>query len=175
MNNATGTPESQHSASTAPSETAPSAPTNAELPAPAPWTEEDQQRWGSMLAGTLFERCEMRILTLGPTGGTMTMPVEGNTQPARLLHGGASIALAESVASMAAVMQARSIYGEGAQAVGTSVTAHHHRSARAGEVTATATALHLGRRVATYLVNVHREDGVLLSTITVSTMLLPPA
>jgi 1,4-dihydroxy-2-naphthoyl-CoA hydrolase len=127
-----------------------------------------------MIRGTLIERCRMELLTLDARGGTMTMPVAGNTQPAGLLHGGATIALAESVASFAAILRAREIHGEGAQAVGTSVSALHHRSARDGVVTATCTVRHAGRQVASYLVDVHDEAGTLLSTITVSTMLLPP-
>ena len=125
-------------------------------------------------AGTLVERLGMEVLSLGAGGGRMRMPVAGSTQPAGLLHGGATIALAESIASLAAVLHARSVHGEGAQAVGTSVSALHHRSARDGWVTATCAPRHLGRQVASYLVDVHDGDGRLLSTITVSTQLLPP-
>lgn len=125
-------------------------------------------------AGTMLERCGMRIVSLDADGGVMTMPVEGNTQPAGLLHGGATIALAESVASLAAIVHAREVHGAGAQAVGTSVSALHHRSAREGSVRATCTVRQAGRQIAAYLVDVHDEGGALLSTITVSTMLLPP-
>lgn len=134
----------------------------------------DPARLTPLMAGTLVERCGMEVLTLGSDGGTMTMPVAGNTQPAGLLHGGATIALAETIASLAAIMQARSVHGEGAQAVGTNVAATHHRSARDGVVTATCTVRHAGRQVATYLVEVHDDRGTLLSTVIVSTMLLPP-
>lgn len=127
-----------------------------------------------LLAGTLVERCGMEVVSLGPEGGTMTMPVSGNTQPAGLLHGGATIALAETIASLAAILQARAVHGEGAQAVGTNVAATHHRSARSGLVTATCGVRHSGRQVASYLVDVHDEQGMLLSTVSVSTMLLPP-
>lgn len=124
--------------------------------------------------GTLVERLGMRLVSLGADGGVMTMPVEGNTQPAGLLHGGATIALAESVASFAAILRAREVHGEGAQAVGTSVSALHHRSGRSGEVRAVCTVRHSGRQTASYLVDVHDEAGALLSTITMQTMLLPP-
>lgn len=127
-----------------------------------------------MLRGTLLERCGIEVLTLAAHGGTASMPVEGNLQPAGLLHGGATIALAESIASFAAQLQAREVHGDGAQAVGTSVSALHHRSARSGMVVASCTARQLGRQVAAYLVEVHDEDGHLLSTITVATQLLPP-
>ncbi|MFC0674833.1 hotdog fold thioesterase [Brachybacterium hainanense] len=142
-------------------------------PGPAPDSDvlEAMRR---AVRGTLIERTEMEILSLDAEGGVMTMPVEGNTQPAGLLHGGATIALAESVASMAAILQARAVHGEGAQAVGTSVSAVHHRSARSGVVTAACRALHRGRQVASYLVEISDESGALLSTVTVSTMLLAP-
>lgn len=136
--------------------------------------EELRELIAPMIRGTLVERCGMELLSLSADGGVMTMPVAGNTQPAGLLHGGATIALAESVASFAAIVHAREVHGDGAQAVGTSVSALHHRSARSGIVTATCTIRHSGRQVASYLVDVHDEGGTLLSTITVQTMLLPP-
>lgn len=142
-------------------------------PAPA-LSEELRAHFAPLLTGTLMERCGMELLTLDARGGTMSMPVAGNTQPAGLLHGGATIALAESIASFAAILRAREVHGEGAQAVGTSVSALHHRSARRGLVTATAAARHSGRQVASYLVDVHDEAGTLLSTVTVEAMLLPP-
>ena len=64
----------------------------AEMPPPLRAQLEDSTR------GTLVERMGMELVSLGPDGGVMTMPVAGNTQPAGLLHGGATIALAESVA-----------------------------------------------------------------------------
>lgn len=141
---------------------------------PPPISEELRAHFAPLLHGTLLERCGIELLTLDRSGGTASMPVEGNLQPAGLLHGGATIALAETIASFAAIVQAREVHGEGAQAVGTSVSALHHRSARSGTVTATCSARHLGRQVASYLVDVHDEAGTLLSTITVSTQLLPP-
>lgn len=145
-----------------------SASPRSEIPSP------DLAQLEALLRGTLVERCGMQVLSIGPDGGRMTMPVAGNTQPAGLLHGGATIALAESIASLAAVLRARAVHGDGAQAVGTNVAAVHHRSARDGLVSAECTVLHAGRKVANYLVDVRDEDGVLLSTVTVSTMLLPP-
>lgn len=139
-----------------------------------PLSDALRAHFAPLLRGTLLERCGMEVLTLDAGGGTASMPVEGNTQPAGLLHGGATIALAESIASFSAILQARTVHGEGAQAVGTSVSALHHRSARAGLVIATCAPLHLGRQVANYLVEIHDEQGRLLSTVTVATQLLPP-
>jgi 1,4-dihydroxy-2-naphthoyl-CoA hydrolase len=126
------------------------------------------------MVGTLCERMGMTLESLSSEGGVMRMPVEGNTQPMGLLHGGATIALAETIGSFAAMVRALEVHGPGAVAVGTSVSATHHRSGRQGRVTATCRPLHLGRSVCTYLVDVQDESEGLLSTVTVSTMLLPP-
>ena len=137
-------------------------------------SEELREHFAPLLRGTLLERCGIELLTLDAGGGTASMPVQGNTQPAGLLHGGATIALAESIASFAAILQAREVHGDGAQAVGTSVSALHHRSARSGTVLASCMPRHLGRQVASYLVDVRDEQDRLLSTVTVATQLLPP-
>ena len=74
------------------------------------------------------------------------MPVAGNTQPYGLLHGGASVALAETLGSFGAALVA----GEDRVAVGLDVNATHHRAARSGVVTGTATLLSgrpLGRKL----------------------------
>ncbi len=83
-----------------------------------------------------------------------TMPVEGNTQPYGLLHGGASVALAETVGSMAAVLAA----GSGRAAVGLDISATHHRAVRSGTVTATATPLYVGRTVGCFDISFRDEQ-----------------
>ena len=96
-----------------------------------------------------------------------TMPVAGNTQSFGLLHGGATAALAEAVGSWGAVIHA----GPGRGAVGVDLSITHHRGARTGSVTATATALHRGRTVATYQVAVTDDDGRLLATARITSLL----
>lgn len=96
--------------------------------------------------GTLIERMGIEILEAAPSGAVGTMPVSGNTQPYGLLHGGASVVLAETLGSFAAMLHA----GEGRRAVGTEVNATHHRSALEGTVVGRAAALHLGRTTASY-------------------------
>jgi 1,4-dihydroxy-2-naphthoyl-CoA hydrolase len=105
-------------------------------------------------AGTLIERLGIAILDLSADRTVGTMPVEGNTQPHGLLHGGASVALAETLGSLAATCHA----GPGRTAVGIEIGASHHRPATSGLVTGTATLLHLGRRTASYEIVV--EDAV---------------
>lgn len=98
------------------------------------------------LAGTLMERMGIQVLEAGPARVVGTMPVSGNTQPYGLLHGGASVVLAETLGSYGAMLHA----GPGRRAVGVEVGASHHRAATAGIVTGTATALHLGGTTAVY-------------------------
>ncbi len=97
------------------------------------------------------------------------MPVAGNTQPFGLLHGGASVVLAESLGSVAAMMHA----GEGKIAVGIEINATHHRAARAGFVTGTATALSLGRTLATYDVVITDDDGNRVCTSRITCLIRP--
>src|SRR5262245_47760763 len=74
------------------------------------------------------------------------MPVEGNTQPYGVLHGGASCVLAETAGSLGAALFA----GLDRLTMGIEINATHHRAATEGHVTAVATQLHGGRTLASY-------------------------
>ncbi len=105
--------------------------------------------------GELAESMGIELLEASAERLVARMPVAGNRQPFGLLHGGASVVLAESVGSIAANLHA----GPERVAVGIEISATHHRSATSGHVTATATALSLGRTLATYeIVIVDDED-----------------
>ncbi|WP_214104460.1 hotdog fold thioesterase [Acrocarpospora catenulata] len=95
------------------------------------------------------------------------MPVHGNTQPYGLLHGGASVVLAETCGSIGASLHA----GAGRIAVGIEINATHHRSATAGYVTAAATRVHGGRTLATYQIEITDEQGRLVCTSRLTCML----
>ena len=95
------------------------------------------------------------------------MPVAGNTQPYGLLHGGASVVLAETLGSVGAALHA----GENRIAVGLDINATHHRAARSGVVTGTATALSLGNTLASYDVVVTDEDGKRVCTSRITCLL----
>jgi 1,4-dihydroxy-2-naphthoyl-CoA hydrolase len=110
--------------------------------------------------GPLGERMGMRVVEASPECVVITMPVEGNTQPMGLLHGGANAVLIETAGSIGAAIHA----GVGRAIVGLDVNATHHRSARQGVVTATATPLSLGRTLTSYQVTIRDEDDRLLST-----------
>lgn len=98
------------------------------------------------LAGTLMDRMGIEVLEAAPDRVVGTMPVPGNTQPYGLLHGGASVVLAETLGSFGAMLHA----GPERRAVGVEVSASHHRGATDGVVTGTATAVHLGGTTAVY-------------------------
>lgn len=119
-------------------------------------------------AGTLIERMGIELIEASADKIIGTMPVAGNTQPHGLLHGGASVVLAETLGSYGAAIHA----GVGRTAVGIEVNATHHRSARGGIVTATATAIHLGRRTAAYEILVTDEEGKRLATARLTCMII---
>jgi len=76
--------------------------------------------------GDLGTKMGIEILEASAQRLVATMPVEGNTQPAGLLHGGASVVLAESLGSIGAQIHA----GANRRVVGVDVNATHHRPAR---------------------------------------------
>ena len=109
------------------------------------------------LHGTLGERMGITLLEASTERIVGTMPVEGNTQPFGLLHGGASCVLAESLGSIGATLHAHAI-GQ-AYAVGVDINATHHRSVSSGTITGVATPLRLGGSVATYEIAISDESG----------------
>lgn len=106
-------------------------------------------------AGHLGERMGLQVLEATPERVVGTLPVEGNTQPYGLLHGGASAVLAETLGSVGAMLHG----GPGRVAVGVDLNCTHHRGLRSGLVTGTATPVHLGRTMTTYEIAITGEDG----------------
>jgi uncharacterized protein (TIGR00369 family) len=98
-----------------------------------------------------------------------TMPVEGNTQPVGLLHGGASCVLAESIGSVAATLHGM----PERLPVGVDINATHHRAAREGLVTGVATPAHRGRSFATYDIVITDESGRRICTARLTCYLRP--
>lgn len=121
-----------------------------------------------VVTGTLIERMGIVVTEVTATRAVGTMPVEGNTQPYGLLHGGASAVLAETLGSYAAAAHA----GPGRQAVGIEINATHHRSAASGLVTGTATAVHLGSTLATYEIVVQDSRARRVCTARLTCMLI---
>jgi 1,4-dihydroxy-2-naphthoyl-CoA hydrolase len=119
----------------------------------------------------LAARMGIKLVELSPERVVGTMPVAGNTQPSGLLHGGASCVLAETLGSAGAVLHAAR--SGGALALGIEINATHHRSVRDGEVTGVATALHLGRTVASYAIEVTDEKGARVATARLTCVIRP--
>ena len=109
----------------------------------------------AMGSGELGERMGIEILEASAERMVGRMPVEGNRQPFGLLHGGANVVLAESLGSIAAALHG----GAERYPVGIEVSATHHRAATSGHVTATCTALSLGRTIAAYEIVVVDDEG----------------
>jgi uncharacterized protein (TIGR00369 family) len=121
----------------------------------------------------LADRMGIALLEATPERVVGTMPVEGNTQPYGLLHGGASCVLAETLGSIGAALHAGAKHG--GIAVGVDINATHHRSARSGVVTGVATAIHLGGTAASYEIVITDERGVRICTARLTCLLRRPA
>ena len=126
--------------------------------------------WWSATSSALDAKMGLQVTELTPARVVGSMPVEGNTQPYGLWHGGASCVLAETLASIGSYAHAQ----PGGIAVGVDLNATHHRPAREGRVVGVATALHLGRRVTSYEVVISHESGVRVSTARVTCHVLRP-
>ncbi|GAB3461301.1 hypothetical protein GCM10027570_47070 [Streptomonospora sediminis] len=110
---------------------------------------------GRNMGGNLGERLGLEVLEASAERVVGRMPVEGNTQPYGLLHGGASCVLAETLGSVGSMIHA----GEGRIAMGIEINATHHRSATAGGITGVATPVHLGRTLATWDIVISDDQG----------------
>lgn len=117
--------------------------------------------------GELAETMGIEILEASPDRMVGRMPVAGNRQPFGLLHGGASVVLAESLGSIGAALHG----GHEKVPVGIEINATHHRSATSGHVTGTATAISLGRTLAAYEVVIVDDDGRRVCTSRISCLL----
>ncbi len=117
--------------------------------------------------GELADSMGIRLIEASAERTVATMPVIGNRQPLGLLHGGATALIAETVGSVAAHLSA----GPGRFAVGIELNISHHRSATDGTVTATATAVQLGKTLATYNIEVLDDQGRRISTARLSCLL----
>lgn len=108
-------------------------------------------------ANTLGQSLGIHFTDVGDDWLRATMPVDERTrQPFGLLHGGASVALAETLASVGA----NAVLDTSEQlAVGLEINANHVRAVRAGEVTGTARPLHLGSGTQVWQVEIRDGEG----------------
>ncbi|MDD1477660.1 hotdog fold thioesterase [Arthrobacter sp. H16F315] len=129
---------------------------------------EEMHDWlGHYGVGALVVKMGIHFVEMSPERTVGTMPVEGNTQVAGILHGGAHVVLAETLGSFAAGMHA----GPQRQALGIDISATHHRAITAGTVTGTCTAIHLGRTLTTHEIVMTDEQGRRLSTARITNLI----
>ena len=119
--------------------------------------------------GRLNEKMGVELIEVSAERVVATMPVAGNTQPFGLLHGGASVVLAETLGSIGSAIHA---YPE-KMAVGVDINATHHRAATSGIVTGVATAIHLGRTSTGYDIVIRDERGKRVCTSRITCALVP--
>jgi 1,4-dihydroxy-2-naphthoyl-CoA hydrolase len=118
--------------------------------------------------GALDKKMGIEIIEASPSRLVATMPVEGNTQPFGLLHGGANVVLAESLGSIGTALHA----GADRRIVGVDINATHHKSATQGIVTAVATAISLGKTLCSYEIVITNEDGQRTCTARLTCLIL---
>lgn len=135
----------------------------------APTAENSIDGVWQIALGELDEKMGVKIIEESVEKVVATMPVEGNRQSFGLLHGGASLAVGEAVGSWAAVKHASTL---GKSAVGVDVSATHHKGAREGLITITATPISLGRRMASHQVIIENEAGQRLCTMRITNLII---
>jgi uncharacterized protein (TIGR00369 family) len=119
-------------------------------------------------SGALDKKMGIEILEASPTRLVGKMPVEGNTQPIGLLHGGANVVLAESLGSIGTQLHA----GPDRKIVGVDINATHHKSATVGFVTAVATAISLGKTMCSYEIVISNDSGERTCTARITCLIL---
>jgi 1,4-dihydroxy-2-naphthoyl-CoA hydrolase len=126
--------------------------------------------WYAGMTSALDTKMGLEVLELTAERIVGRMPVAGNTQPMGLWHGGASCVLVETLGSIGAAAHAQ----PDRVAVGVDINATHHRPVRSGWVTGTATALRLGRSVASYEVVLVDDEGRRVCTARLTCQLVDP-
>lgn len=124
-----------------------------------PFTIDDLKRRGE---NTLSDFLGIVFTQIGHDSLTATMPANARTkQPIGIVHGGANVVLAETIASTAAnaVIDLESFY-----CVGLEINANHIRSVKEGLVTGVARPVHLGRSTQVWLIDLYNDAGQLTCT-----------
>jgi len=119
-------------------------------------------------SGALDKKMGIEIIEASPQRLVGTMPVEGNTQPIGLLHGGANVVLAESLGSVGTQLHA----GPNRRIVGVDINATHHKSATKGIVTGVATAVSLGKTMCCYDIVITNDEGQRTCTARITCLIL---
>jgi 1,4-dihydroxy-2-naphthoyl-CoA hydrolase len=136
------------------------------------WKQDtDLDRLAGWRTNTLLEALGIRVTAVGDDWLQGTMPVDHRTrQPYGLLHGGASVALAETLGSVAAML---TLDPGCERAVGLDINANHVRGVREGVVTGTARPLHLGRSTQVWEIRIENEAGQLVCVSRLTMAVVP--
>ncbi|MFT5479384.1 MAG: 1,4-dihydroxy-2-naphthoyl-CoA hydrolase [Bacteroidia bacterium] len=111
------------------------------------------------ISNSLSGHLGMEVTEIGSNSLTMKMPVDDRTkQPMGILNGGASLALAESVASLAGNLSAP----EGKACVGLEINGNHLKAVRSGYVHAKASPIHLGGRTQVWQIDITNDHSDLI-------------
>ena len=121
-------------------------------------------------SSSLHEKLGIEITRASAAEVVGSMPVTGNTQPAGLLHGGATAALIEGLASLAAWLHAH----PERVAVGVDLNVTHLRPVTSGKVTGRAVPVRLGNGTVVHTVDVHDDEGRLTAIGRLTSQLLAP-
>lgn len=109
---------------------------------------------------SMVEHIGIEFTAIGKDYLKATMPVNTQTvQPLGLLHGGASVTLAETLGSVAATM---TVDPDKKYCVGLEINANHIKSAKKGKVEGTARPLHIGKKTQVWEIKIHNEDNQLV-------------
>jgi 1,4-dihydroxy-2-naphthoyl-CoA hydrolase len=131
------------------------------------------QTLNAMNQNNMISLLEIEIIEATVDRVVATMPVQAKVhQPFGLLHGGASVALAETVASLGAYLN---VMDSGMGAVGIEINANHLRGKRDGIVTATATPIHKGRSTHVWQVEIRDEEGKMVCVSRCTLAIVPSA
>jgi 1,4-dihydroxy-2-naphthoyl-CoA hydrolase len=137
------------------------------------WKQDtDLDRLAAWRANTLLEVLDIRVTAVGDDWLQGTMPVDRRThQPYGLLHGGASVALAETLGSVASML---TLDPQRERSVGLDINANHLRSARSGWVTGTARPVHIGKTTQVWQIDMVNGDGELTCVSRITMAMLAP-
>lgn len=128
------------------------------------------QKLNAIIPNTLLDTLQISYTDVGEDYLTAKMPVNPRVhQPQGLLHGGATVALAETVGSTASHLF---IDASKYKVKGLEISANHLKSKSEGEVFATARPIHKGRTTHLWEIRVEDEEGVLISLCKLTTIVL---
>jgi uncharacterized protein (TIGR00369 family) len=119
-------------------------------------------------SGALDKKMGIEITEASLTRLVATMPVDGNTQPMGILHGGANVVLAESLGSVGTQLNA----GENRWIVGVDINATHHKATSTGTVTGVATAISIGKTLCCWDIVITNDLGQRTCTARITCLIL---